>query len=236
MNKKRIVRIAQVMLATALTLTVTGLAEAENKPSEKIILVTPSELPELARVPGQAMLLYETEDGRTLLYIEQDQGARLAIFDVTDPVKIDEKTAVQLDAPGPFDFVSSLGAYSELIRFQNGQGDALLDLHKVESPSIETVQGLDVQGSIQRLGVEGFIIANQPNPQSDAADANYQLVDISNADHPNLVADVNQVIEKITNDETGTTYLLAKDGLYIVRRPSIEQEYDIHRWQLSHPG
>ena len=236
MDRKQIFRIARVTLATAAAFTLTGLAEARNKPSDKIILVSPTQLPELAHLPGQAMLLHETEDGRTLLYIEQDHGARLAIFDVTDPAKIKEKTAAQLNASGSFDFVSSLGADAELIRFRNGQGDALLDLQKVESPSIETVQGLDLQGSTQRLGADGFIVADQPNGRSDATDPNYQVVDSSNPSHPTLVGDVNNVLEKITDNETGTTFLLTAEGLYVVRRPAIEQEYEIHEWQMSHPG
>ena len=37
-------------------------------------------------------------------------------------------------------------------------------------------------------------------------------------------------------DQTGTTFLLAADGLYLIRRPAVEEEYEIHQWQLSHPG
>ena len=40
-----------------------------------------------------------------------------------------------------------------------------------------------------------------------------------------LVAfDVKRVREEITNEETGTTFLLADDGLYLVRRPSVERD------------
>jgi len=46
--------------------------------------------------------------------------------------------------------------------------------------------------------------------------------------HPNPVADVKQVLEKMTNDETGTTFLLAADGLYLIRLPAVEEKYDIH--------
>jgi len=99
-DKKQIIRIAQLTLATAAAFTLTGTAEARNHPSNKIILVRPTELPDLARVAGQAMLLHETGDGRTLLYIEQDNGAQLAIFDVTDPAKIKEEGAARLETPG----------------------------------------------------------------------------------------------------------------------------------------
>jgi hypothetical protein len=70
--------------------TLTAAAVASNRFS-KIVFVSPAELPELAQEPGQAMVLHATADGRTLLYVEQNHGARLAIFDVTDPVKIKQK-------------------------------------------------------------------------------------------------------------------------------------------------
>jgi hypothetical protein len=232
MNRKRFVRIAQLALATAAAFTLTRPAEAA---SNKLIVVRPTDLPELARVPGQAMLLRERGDGRTILYIEQDHGARLAIFDVTDPAKIKEETAAHLDAPGSFDFVSSLGDNAELVRFRNGQGEAVLNLRKVKAPTLSTVQGLD-QGSMQRLGEDGLIVADDSNVQSAATDPNLQIIDLSNPINPRPLADVKQVREEITNDETGTTFLLAEDGLYIVRRPSVEEEYFIHEWQMSHPG
>jgi hypothetical protein len=235
LNKKRITRIAQLALAAVAALTLTGHAEARNHPN-KIILVRPADLPELARVPGQAMLLHYTGDGKTHLYIEQNHGARLAVFDVTDPAHVKEEGLAHVDAPGAFDFVSSLGDYAELVRFRNGQGEAVLNLHKAKVPTLVTIQGLDVQGSTERLGDDGLIAADQPDAQSDANDPNYQVVDLSNPLHPNPVGNVKQVREKITNDETGTTFLLTADGLYLVRRPAVEEENFIHEWQLSHPG
>jgi len=236
MKTNQIIGIAQLTLAAAAAFTLTGTAEARNHSSNKIILVRPTELPELARVAGQAMLLHETGDGRTLLYIEQNHGTQLAIFDVTDPAKIKQYGAVQLDARGSFDFVSSLGDYAELVRFRNGQGEAVLNLHKVKTPTLTTIQGLNSQDSMERLGHDGFINASQPNPQSGANDPHYQVVDISLPLQLNPVADVKQVREKITNDETGTTFLLTADGLYLIRRPAVEEEYKIHEWQMSHPG
>jgi hypothetical protein len=236
LNKNQITRIAQLSLTAVAALTLAGNAEARNHPSNKIILVRPADLPELARVPGQAMLLHATGDGRTHLYIEQNHGTRLAVFDVTDPAHVKEEGSAQVDARGSFDFVSSLGDYAELVRFRNGQGEAVLNLHKVKVPTLNTIPGLDVQGSTERLGDDGLIVADQPNAQSDANDPNYQVVDLSNPLHPNPVADVKQVLEKITNDETGTTFLLAADGLYLIRRPAVEEEYEIHQYQMEHPG
>lgn len=204
-----------------------------GKPVGKIVLVRPADLPESARQTGEAMLLHETGDGRTLLYIEQNQGARLAIFDVTDPANIKGKNSVQLDASGPFDFVSSLGDRAELVRFRNGQGEAVLDLHKAKDPTIDKIQGLKFQGSTERLGDDGFMTANQASVQSDANAQDYQVVEIANKQEPNRVYDVNQVREEITNYETGTTFLLTADGLNVVRRPAVEEEHKLHEMQIQ---
>jgi hypothetical protein len=182
------------------------------------------------------MTLHATGDGRTILYIEQNHGARLAIFDVTDPAHVKQEGSAQVDAPGSFDFVSSFGDNAELVRFRHGKGEAVLNLRKVKAPTLTAIQGLDSQGSTERLGDDGLLIADQPNAQSDSNDPNYQVVDLSNPLRPNPVADVKHVFEKITNDETGTTFLLATDGLYLIRRPAVEEEHDIHEYQMSHPG
>jgi hypothetical protein len=236
LNKKQITRIAQLTLTTLAALTLAGYAEARNHPSNKIILVRPTELPELAREPGQAMLIHDTGDGETLLYVEQNHGARLAIFDVTDPARVKQETAVRLDAPGSFDFVSPLGDHAEVVRFRHGQGEAVLDLHKAKVPTIKLVQGLNFQGPMARLGDDGFMISNQASVQSRANALDYQVVETANAQEPNRVYDVKQVREEITNDETGTTFLLTADGLYLIRRPAVEEEYQIHEYQMSHPG
>src|SRR6202158_3489596 len=114
MNTNQITRIAQVTLTAVAALTLAGHAEAKNHPSNKVIVVRPADLPVLARVTGQAMLLHTTGDGRTLLYIEQNEGAQLAIFDVTDPAHVKQEGSAQVEAPGAFDFVSSLGDYAEM--------------------------------------------------------------------------------------------------------------------------
>ena len=235
MNKKQIIRVVQLTLTVVAALTLTASAGAKNRP-KKIIVVRPTDLPELARVPGEAMILHATGDGKNHLYVEQNNGARLAIFDVTDPANVKQESAVQLDARGPFEFVSSLGDDSELIRFKNGQGEAVLDLHKPKAPAIKMVPGLELRGATQRLGDDGFIVSNQVSAQSDAIDPDYQVVETAGTREPYRVYDVKQVREEITNDETGTTFLLGAEGLYLIRRPAVEYEYFIHQWQLSHPG
>jgi hypothetical protein len=61
--------------------------------SNTVVVDPPTELPASARQTGEAMLLRETVDGRVLHHIEQNQGTRVATFDVADP-------AHMLDSPG----------------------------------------------------------------------------------------------------------------------------------------
>jgi len=132
---------------------------AYSRTSNDLIVVPPADLPDLARQTGEAMLLHETFDGRTHLYIEQNHGVQLAIFDVTDPSHVKGEGSVQIEAPGPFDFVSTLGDRAEVVQFRQGQGSAVLDLHKVNVPTLTKVQGLTLQGATMALGDDGFICA-----------------------------------------------------------------------------
>jgi hypothetical protein len=45
------------------------------------------------------------------------------------------------------------------------------------------------------------------------------VVDTADSKEPTLVQTVKQVREEVTNNTTGTTFLLANDGLYLIRRP-----------------
>src|SRR5258708_8968247 len=150
MSKKRITRIAKLALTAIAALTFAAYAEARNHP--KIIVTRPADLPELARERGQAMLLHATGDGRTHLYIEQNDGGRLAVFDVTDPGHVKVEGSAQVDAPGAFDFVSSLGDYAELVRFRNGQGEAGRGRTQQKTPPPNKIQHLAFPSSPARPG------------------------------------------------------------------------------------
>jgi hypothetical protein len=212
------------------------------KSSNNLIVVSPTDLPELARQTGDAMLLHDTTDGRTLLYIEQNQGTRLAIFDVTDTGHVKSEGSVQLDATGPFDFVCALGNGAEVVRFRQGQGSAVLDFHKVYVPTLKRVEGLTLQGPVSPLGDDGFTVseravtpylATDPQPSRD-----YQVVDTSHSREPSRVLDVKDVREELTKQDTGTTFLLTGGGLYVIRRPVVESDKRRREeaWFLEHSG
>jgi hypothetical protein len=213
----------RVAIATVISGMAAGIALAA--PSSNLIVVPPTKLPASARQSGDAMLLHETIDGTTLLYIEQNHGSRLAIFDVTDPAHVKGKGSVEVDAPGPFDFVSSLGSRAELIRFRQDQGNAVLDLHKAKVPVLKTPQGLTLKGAAMPLGNDGLTVGSRALADSQLPrDYQVQVVNTANSPELNRVLNVKGVREEITKYDTGTTFLLTDDGLFLIRRPVKEME------------
>jgi hypothetical protein len=199
---------------------------AYSRTSNNLVVVPPSDLPELARQTGEAMFLHNTLDGKTHLYIEQNHGAQLAIFDVTDPSHVKGEGSAQIDAPGPFDFVSALGDRAEVVQFRQGQGSAVLDLHKVNVPTLTKVQGLTLQGATTALGNDGFIVTSRSDSKAQSAQDAQVVVTASRGDL-NHVFDIGEVREELTKHDTGTTFLLAQSGLYVVRRPLVERENEL---------
>jgi hypothetical protein len=195
---------------------------ADAKAPADIVLVPPTDLPELAQQTGEAMLLHATADGRTFLFVEQNQGAQLAIFEVTDPVHIRSDGTVHLGATGTYDFVAPLGRNKELVRLRDGKSEAVLDLRKPKKPTLEIIQGLSLQGSIVNFGEAGFAVADRAI--SNAPIREYQVVDLSHFPDLNRVFDVKQVRDELTNQDTGTTFLLTDTGLYLIRRPLVESD------------
>jgi hypothetical protein len=226
-NKAR--RSSNLLRRAAIGIVATGTVAATAayaRPSNNFILVPPTALPELARQEGEAMLLLDTIDGRTFLYIEQNQGARLAIFDVTDPRHVKAEGSVQLDVPGPFDFVSTLGSRAEVVQFRQGQGGAVLDLHKVSVPTLTKVQGLTLQGTTMALRDDGFTVTGQADSNSQST-RDLEVVDTASFGDLNHVFDVKEVREELTKRDTGTTFLLTRSGLYEIRRPVVERENEL---------
>jgi hypothetical protein len=210
--------------------------------SNNVILVPPTELPALARQSGDAMLLHDTNDGRSVLYVEQNQGAELAVFDVTDPGHVKSKGSVPLGASGIFDFVSPLGDQKELVRFRQDQGEAVLDLHSAMLPSLKQLPGLYSQGAISPLGDGGFTVNGQGGPIPKVADLqpirDYQVFDTLSSRDSTPVFEVKQVLEELSKQDTGTTFLLADGGLYLIRRPKAEADkrFREEQWFWQHNG
>jgi hypothetical protein len=222
-RSSKFVRQAVIAIVAAGTLAAPA---AYSRISNNVIVVPPADLPELARQTGEAMLLHDTFDGKTLLYIEQNHGTQLAILDVTDPGHVKGKGSAQIDAPGPFDFVSALGNRAEVVQFRQGQGSAVLDLHKANVPTLTKVQGLTLQGATMALGDDGFIVTSRGDSNAQSA-REVEVVVTARSSDLNHVFDIGEVRQELTKHDTGTTFLLTQSGLYVVRRPVVERESEL---------
>jgi len=221
-----------ITVAASLFLVVQAPAEAHSKTNE-LIVVQPKDLPEQAQMPGNSFFLYSDSSGSTYLFVEQQQGARLTAFDVTDPGKIKVVVSTPITAPGAFDFVRPLGAHGELVRFRDNKSVAVLDLHKVKAPTLQMIDALSEAGSTEALGESGFLMVNEPYNYVRATPRDYQVVDISSPSAPRLLATVAQVKHKLVKDDTGTTFLLGSEGLTVIRRTRIEDDYRTHQLQME---
>jgi hypothetical protein len=198
---------------------------------KETVLVPPAALPELARQTGDAIFLYETVNGRTLLYIEQSQGTQLAIFDVTDPAHIQGNGSVRLESPGTYDFVSNPEHQSERIRFRDGHGEATLDLYDDRHPKLKAAEAID--GQVPRTGASADGFAPSTQGTGGPVSLGYQVVVAANSQDPMRILGVKQVRAELTRVNTGTTFLLADDGLYVIRRPAVEY---IHQVMMISPN
>jgi hypothetical protein len=127
-----------------------------------------------------------------------------------------------------------VGTTAILVRFYNKQGVAVLDLHKAKAPVLKTISGLQYSGHAEPLGESTFMVTNNPPSELANASRDYQIVDASNAANPVLLYTANLVTRTITRDETGTTFLLGQNGLTVIRRPRVEEEYQAE--QLADRG
>ena len=214
-------------LALAILLGGTSVAPITHaKPSNAIVLVRPMDLPTLARQSGEAMFLHDTEDGRIFLYVEQHEGAQLAIFDVTDPAHVKGEGSVQLDSAGQFDFVADLGKRGELVRFRGDQGEAVLDLYK--TPVLKKVPGLDTRNSTILLADDDSRLTGLAiSPALGQGMRDYKIFQSGESPNDDRVVEVRQVRQEVTNADTGTTFLLAENGLYLIRRPALESAPEV---------
>jgi hypothetical protein len=166
----------------------------------------------------EAMMLRTDQDGVTYLYLEQAQGAKITVLDVTDPAKIQAVKTVNLVTPGPFDFVSPFNSRAELILFRGTGRQAIIDLRRPQTPVYQETSELKLQG-------EGIMTHDRPDELMQPVD--YQIVDGAGTRHASHVVDVKGVKQEVTNDSTGTTFLLARDGVFVVRRPPLEAANDL---------
>ena len=231
---RKVIRFTSFAVAAVagLLMTVPGNAEVRSR-SKEIIVIQPRDLPEQAQVRGNALFLYSDDAGSTYLYVEQQRGSSLAVFDVTDPGRIKLVSSTSLQGAGTFDFVQPLDGSGELIRYREHKGFAVLDLHKASSPTLHNLGSLAVSGEPESLGATGLLMVSGPYSAMRTTARDYEVIDTSSPTEPVLLTTVAQVTHKVVNRETGTTFLLGADGLTVIRRISVERDYKTHLMMMN---
>src|ERR1700730_18716352 len=206
-------------------------AEIHSRSKQLVVMEAPA-LPEQAQTPGNSLFLHSNSAGSSYLYIEQQRGARLSAFDVTDPARIKLVVSTPLAAEGAFDFVRPLGEHAELVYFRDSQKEAVLDLRKAKRPALRMISTVTDLGQAESLGESGLLVTDQPRNYVSAVARDYQVINVTPSDPVQLAA-VKDVRHRVTNDETGTTFLLSSNGLTVVRRLRIENDYKISQMQTQ---
>jgi hypothetical protein len=220
------------LVFTAAVLT-TSSAEAEiYSKSKDLVVMEARDLPEQAQTPGNSLFLHSDNAGSTYLYVEQQQGARLSVFDVTDPARIKLVVSKQLAAQGAFDFVRPLGDDAELVYFRDNRKEAVLDVRKAKRPELRMIPAMTDLGAAEPLGESGFLVRTQAHAYTPAVARDYQVMDVAGS-IPTQLATVSNVKHRVTNDYTGTTFLLGSDGLTVVRQLSVENDYKEQQLQTQ---
>jgi hypothetical protein len=196
----------------AIAAVATGTVHAS--PPNPVVVVPATDFPALARQTGDAMLLHETINGRIMLDIEQNQEARLATFDVTEPLHIKGWVSVHLDASGPFDFVSPVGNQAELVPFRRRQEDAVLDLPRIGAPKLLAGQGLTLRGPMTAALTATYPTMGAPPAQ------NFGPIDTVLSYELKRLFDVKQVRAQMTRIDVGSTCMLTENGLCPIWRPA----------------
>jgi len=219
------------LVVAAAVLTSTAEAEIHSR-SKELVVMEARDLPEQAQTTGNSLFLHSDNAGSTYLYVEQQQGARLSVFDVTDPARIKLVVSTPLAAEGAFDFVRPLSDHAELVYFRDSQKEAVLDLRKTKRPVLRMIATVTDLAPAETLGESGLLVTSQAHKYVPAAARDYQVIDIAASD-PTQLATVKDVKHRVTNDETGTTFLLGSKGLTVVRRLSVEYDYKVHQMQMQ---
>ena len=228
-------RFASIVVAVLAT-TISAGAVTNMSHSKTIVVQSPSTLPILALKDTEAMYLHKADDGTALLYVESAEGTNLTILDVTDPGRIRRVHETSLEVPSAFDFVEPIGNNSVLLRYRNGSGEALLSVKRSNHPALGQASALAGTEAAEKLGETGLLSAstNVAAPTANS-DPTYKVWDSSKAAQPVLLATVPGVTQRLSNEDTGTVFLLSRDGVTLVRRLRVEEDHKIDVMWKSQP-
>lgn len=227
-------RISKALIAAIVAITVGAPMRAAVQ-SKTIIVETPSDLPEAARVPTEALYLHHTGQAQAILYLEQDQGRKLAILDVTDPAKIRSVGQVSLNAPAPYEFVQDLGSARTLIHYHDHSGFAVISFTNYKVPVLTPEPEYLHPASAQADGDNGVLLvsnsASTRTASKATAERRYEVLSVSSGGGATPLATIQNVIQRVDRPQTGTIFLLTDQGVTVVRCLAAERQHQTNVWQ-----
>jgi hypothetical protein len=108
----------------------------------------------------------------------------------------------------------------------------VLDLRKANRPVLRMISATTDLGPAEPLGESAFLVTTQAHEYTPAVARDYQVIDLAGS-IPAQLATVNEVKHRVTNNYTGTTFLLGRDGLTVVRQLSVENDYKEQQFQTQ---
>jgi len=207
------------LLSTALTLAMAG--NQANAYVKKQLVVQPLS-PQFATSDAEDLMLHSVHYGSTYLYVEQQQGAMLSVFDVTNPAHMKLEASIQTGAHSTYDFAGRVGD-DELIVFRDGSGNATLNLHRAKAPRLTMIDGPSATAT-ELLGTSGYLASTFEPIAPVVSEA--RSVQVVAAAAPRVVGSVSEVTRQVSRPETGTTFLLGQHGVTVIRQVDVERQYE----------
>jgi hypothetical protein len=225
--------ISKTVIVAILVVAVGVQAEVRSK---AVVVQSPSDLPELARGRGEAMYLHRTGEAQAILYLERNQGRKLAVLDVTDPANIKGVGEVSIDAPSAYDFVQDLADSAVLIRYRNHSGFAVISFKNYKQPVLKSEPEYLHPASVEPDGSSALLLVSANGGTTQPREPEYEVLSVSDPSNPTPLATISGVIQRLDRPQTGTVFLLNDQGLTVIRRLAAERENKIEKWQKDHPG
>ena len=104
----------------------------------------------------------------------------------------------------------------------------MLSFKHYKYPVLVNSSALENAETSEALGQTALLVtANGATTYRFDDQRNYRVVDTSNQFQPGVLATIPEVMQRLTNSDTGTLFLLNRDGVTVVRRLRVEEEHQI---------
>jgi hypothetical protein len=111
----------------------------------------------------------------------------------------------------------------------------VLSFRHTKHPVLTAAPDVKDASSYESMGETALLQVGASVPQAMVpAAANYSVLDLSAPAGPAALASVDNVAQRLVRPETGTLFLLNPDGLTVIRRTRVEEEYRGIQVQMDH--